>query len=245
MLVTSVYTPMGSRHMLTRRPLPTCCTYPTSRIKMKLLSIGACLALADAAPGMCGDYGCVKNLDTTGCSGTCNQDGPCSGGGVKCSKELASHDMSNLNKYQTNCKRAGSSRNIDHCIIGAICSRESRAGAVLQSWNGQYGWGDCHGGTCYGFGLMQIDRRYHTPRGSWDSQEHMEQATDILIDTINCVGRNHPSWTQEQKTKGGISGYNAGCGNVQSYDGMDIGTTGNDYSNDCVARGQYFRDNGF
>ena len=38
---------------------------------------------------------------------------------------------------------------------------------------------------------------------------------------INCVGRNHPSWSQTQKTKGGISGYNAGCGNVQTYDGMN------------------------
>ena len=45
----------------------------------------------------------------------------------------------------------------------------------FKTWNGEMGWGDCHGGTCYGFGLMQIDRRYHTPRGSWDSQTHIEQ----------------------------------------------------------------------
>ena len=86
---------------------------------------------------------------------------------------------------------------------------------------------------------MQIDRRYHTPKGAYDSQQHLEQvlhsdyfllqkkyliqnikfstfkATQILIDTINCVARNHKSWTQLQQTKGGISGYNAGCGNVQ------------------------------
>merc|ERR1712110_1002627 len=204
-------------------------------LKMKIFKIGAVLALADASPGMCGNYGCVKNMDTTGCSGTCNQDGPCSGGGVKCSGSLASHDFSNLKKYQSKCKKAGSNKNIDHCIIGAIISRESRAGAALNS----------HGGTCYGFGLMQIDKRYHNPRGAWDSQEHIEQATDILIDTINCVKRNHNSWTQEMATKGGISGYNAGCGNVQTYDGMDIGTTGNDYANDCVARGQWYRNNGF
>ena len=195
--------------------------------------------------GSCGHYGCVQDLDTTGCSGTCNQDGACSGGGIKCSQQLASHDLNNLNKYKSNANLAGSSKHIDHSIIGAIISRESRAGAVLTTWNGEYGWGDCHNGQCYGFGLMQIDRRYHSPRGTWDSQEHMEQATDILIDTINCVGRNHPSWTMDMKTKGGISGYNAGCGNVQSYEGMDIGTTGNDYSSDCVARGQYFDNNGF
>jgi len=197
------------------------------------------------SPGMCGNYGCVVNMDTTGCSGTCNQDGKCSGSGVSCSGKLASNDFKNLKKYQSQAKRAGSSKNIDHCIIGSIISRESRAGAALQTWNGQFGWGDCHGGTCYGFGLMQIDRRYHTPKGAYDSQQHLEQATQILIDTINCVARNHKSWTQEQQSKGGISGYNAGCGNVQTYDGMDIGTTGNDYANDCVARGQWFRKNGF
>ena len=41
----------------------------------------------------------------------------------------------------------------------------------------------------------------------------------------------------------GISGYNAGCGNVQTYSGMDIGTTGNDYSSDVVSRGNFYRDN--
>jgi len=41
----------------------------------------------------------------------------------------------------------------------------------------------------------------------------------------------------------GISGYNAGCGNVQTYSGMDIGTTGNDYSSDVVSRANFYRDN--
>merc|ERR1712064_105415 len=116
--------------------------------------------------------------------------------------------------------------------------------SALITWNGEFGWGDCYGGTCYGFGLMQIDRRYHSKKGAWDSQQHIEQATDILIDTINCVARKHTSWKLEQKTKGGISGYNAGCGNVQTYDGMDIGTTGNDYSSDVVSRANYYRDSG-
>ena len=29
--------------------------------------------LGGGSPGMCGNYGCVVNMDTTGCSGTCNQ----------------------------------------------------------------------------------------------------------------------------------------------------------------------------
>ncbi|XP_078684344.1 glycine, glutamate and proline-rich protein-like [Branchiostoma floridae x Branchiostoma belcheri] len=43
----------------------------------------------------------------------------------------------------------------------------------------------------------------------------------------------------------GISGYNAGCGNVQSYAGMDIDTTGDDYANDVVARAQWLKAHGF
>ena len=146
--------------------------------------------------------------------------------------------------FRSKFRGAGSNKSIDHCILGAISSRESRSGNALTTWNGEFGWGDCHGGTCYGFGLMQIDRRYHSKQGSWDSQRHIEQATDILIDTINCVARKHSGWKLEQKTKGGISGYNAGCGNVQTYDGMDIGTTGNDYSSDVVSRANYYRDSG-
>ena len=59
------------------------------------------------------------------------------------------------------------------------------------------------------------------------------------------VKSNHKSWTQDQDLKGGLSAYNAGCGNVQSYDGMDIGTTGDDYGNDVAARSQWYKQNGY
>ena len=181
-------------------------------------------------------------MDTTGCSSqTGSQDG--CGSGISCSRKMAENDNKRTREHRSKFRGAGSNKSIDHCILGGISSRESRSGNALTTWNGEFGWGDCHGGTCYGFGLMQIDRRYHSKKGKWDSQQHIEQATDILIDTINCVARKHSSWKLEQKTKGGISGYNAGCGNVQTYDGMDIGTTGNDYSSDVVSRANYYRDN--
>merc|ERR1712018_643550 len=98
--------------------------------KMKLFGL---LALSSSAfAGMCGNYGCVVDMDTTGCSGTCNQDGYCSGSGVKCSGDLASHDFSKLKGFRTNIKATGSSKSIDHCIIGAIISRESRAGSLSR-----------------------------------------------------------------------------------------------------------------
>ena len=182
-------------------------------------------------------------MDTTGCSSqTGSQDG--CGSGISCSRKMAENDNSRTRNHRSKFRGAGSNKSIDHCILGGILSRESRSGNALTTWNGEFGWGDCYGGTCYGFGLMQIDRRYHSKKGAWDSQQHIEQATDILIDTINCVARKHTSWKLEQKTKGGISGYNAGCGNVQTYDGMDIGTTGNDYSSDVVSRANYYRDTG-
>ncbi len=44
---------------------------------------------------------------------------------------------------------------------------------------------------------------------------------------------------------GGISAYNAGAKNVQTYERMDIGTTGDDYANDVVARAQWFNSKGY
>lgn len=44
---------------------------------------------------------------------------------------------------------------------------------------------------------------------------------------------------------GGISAYNAGPNNVQTYDRMDIGTTHNDYANDVVARAKFYKRNGY
>ena len=44
--------------------------YLIRKMKLSLLFLAA---QATAKPGMCGNYGCVVNMDTTGCSGTCNQ----------------------------------------------------------------------------------------------------------------------------------------------------------------------------
>lgn len=62
---------------------------------------------------------------------------------------------------------------------------------------------------------------------------------------INGVAAKHPSWTQDMAYKGGMSAYNAGVGNVDSYANMDVGTTGNDYGNDVAARSQFYKDNGY
>lgn len=109
----------------------------------------------------------------------------------------------------------------------------------------------------------------HTARGSWDSEEHLSQATGILVDFIDRISKKFPSWSSEQKLKGwfhwirncrdnlllcfsfvfvftgGIAAYNMGDRNVHSYDSVDANTTGKDYSNDVVARAQWYKNNGF
>jgi len=40
---------------------------------------------------------------------------------------------------------------------------------------------------------------------------------------------------------GGLAAYNMGDGNVHSYENVDENTTGEDYSNDVVARAQWYK----
>ncbi|KAG9349066.1 hypothetical protein JZ751_029384 [Albula glossodonta] len=152
---------------------------------------------------------------------------------------MAENDLSRMNRYKDIITKVGNDLEMDPAVICGIISRESRAGSVLED-----GW--CP--NRYGFGLMQVDRRYYPEpekTGEWNSEEHINQGTEILIGFIKKIQAKFPSWSKEQQFKGGISAYNAGPGNVQTYEGMDIGTQGDDYANDVVARAQWFKMNGF
>ncbi|NXY92423.1 LYG protein, partial [Alcedo cyanopectus] len=145
--------------------------------------------------------------------------------GVAASAKIAERDLRNMEKYRSTIVEVGHEKGVDPALIAGIISRESHAGTVLQN-----GWGD-HGNA---FGLMQVDKRYHNAVGSWDSKEHIAQGAEILKGMFDEMQKQHPTWTKEQQLKGEISAYNAGPRNVQTYEGMDIGTTHNDYANDVV-----------
>ncbi|XP_062856952.1 lysozyme g-like isoform X2 [Trichomycterus rosablanca] len=181
-------------------------------------------------------FGDVMKIDTTGASAQTARQDKLTVTGVAASNKLAEHDLQRMAQYKDLIVKVGQAKQMDPAVIGAIISRESRAGAALVD-----GWGD-HGKA---FGLMQIDKRYHTPRGTWNSEEHLTQGTEILIDLIRAIQRKFPSWPKEHQFKGGISAYNAGVGNVRTYENMDVGTTGNDYANDVVARAQWYKRNGY
>ncbi|NXT47013.1 LYG protein, partial [Pluvianellus socialis] len=181
-------------------------------------------------------YGNIMNVDTTGASEATAKPEGLSYAGVPASEKIAEKDLKNMKKYQAKITKVGNSKCIDPAVIAGIISRESHAGIVLEN-----GWGD-HGN---GFGLMQVDKRYHKLVGSWDSEEHLAQGTEILCGMIKAIQKKFPTWTKEQQLKGGISAYNAGPNNVQTYDRMDIGTTHNDYANDVVARAKFYKRNGY
>ncbi|XP_052429890.1 lysozyme g-like [Carassius gibelio] len=183
-------------------------------------------------------YGNIMKTDTTGASQeTANQD-RLNVDGVKASEKLAETDLDRMKNYKSMITKVARAKQMDPAVIAAIISRETRAGNVLNN-----GWSD-HG---YEFGLMQIDRRFHTldPRVAWDSEEHITQATEILISFIKEIKAKFPMWSQEQCFKGGISAYNAGVSTVSSYENIDARTTGKDYSNDVVARAQWFKSKGY
>ncbi|KAI5624818.1 lysozyme g-like 1, partial [Silurus asotus] len=180
-------------------------------------------------------FGDVTKIDTTGASETTAKQDKLSVKGVDASYKLAGNDLKRMDQYKNIIIKTGRAKQMDPAVIAGIISRESRAGSVLVN-----GWGD-HGN---GFGLMQVDKRHHKDlKGAWNSEEHLIQGTEILIQFIKDIQKKFPSWTKEQQFKGGIAAYNAGTGNVRTYDNMDKGTTGDDYANDVVARAQWFKRN--
>nr|AOX15709.1 lysozyme [Haliotis diversicolor] len=180
-------------------------------------------------------YGDITKISPKGASAkTASQDN-LKVSGVAASQALVDADIAELDKLKDIFVRVGESLNIHPALIGAIASRESRAGTLIKSTNG---YGD--GGN--GYGIMQCD--IHTSgvewkKHAWNSEGHIRQATeDVLIPKIRGVQNKHPAWTKEQQLQGGIAAYNFGVKNVQTVAGTDVGTTGDDYSNDVIARAQ-------
>ncbi|KAM3623633.1 uncharacterized protein V6R79_013559 [Siganus canaliculatus] len=185
-------------------------------------------------------YGDIMKVKTTGASlETARQDG-LGYKGVRASETLAETDAGRMERYRSIINSVGQKWEIDPALIAAIISRESRAGNTLDD-----GWGDYR----RAWGLMQVDvdpnGGRHKKRGAWDSEEHLNQATGILVDFINIIKNKSEfkSCTREQVLKGGIAAYNMGDGNVHSYKNVDAKTTGGDYSNDVVARAQWYKNN--
>jgi hypothetical protein len=49
---------------------------------------------------------------------------------------------------------------------------------------------------------IQVDKRWHKPRGAWDSETHLDQGTGILVDLIKHVQKERPNWSTNWQLKG-------------------------------------------
>jgi hypothetical protein len=171
----------------------------------------------------------LSGYKPTGASAvTAKQDGLSAG--PKASEKMAMTDLPQLKKYKESFESVAAEYGLPPALLAAVASRESRGGAALDSTG--------HGDHGNGFGLMQVDHRYHTTRGGPYSAEHIRQATGILKEMHDAVKKKHPKWPAVQHLRGALVAYNSGVRNVQSINGMDDGTTGDDYSTDVWARAQ-------
>jgi len=170
---------------------------------------------------------------TTGASAvTARQDGLLAG--IAASEQMAKTDLARVKAIANRFQTVGAKFNLPPAVLAAIASRESRCGAALTT----QGLGDGDNA----FGIMQIDKRFHAIPNDNDpiGTAHIEQAAQILVDFLHQVTANHPGWEDEYLLKGATAAYNAGVGNIQTKSGMDIGTTGNDYGSDVMARAQFY-----
>ncbi|KAL3066847.1 hypothetical protein OYC64_016738 [Pagothenia borchgrevinki] len=151
---------------------------------------------------------------------------------------MAEIDLEDMEKYKSIIKEVACEKKVDPALIAAIISRQSRAGKTLNK-----GWGCTNT-----FGLMQIlmtsDRCGHIGTDLWASKEHICEGTEILIKFLLRIKHTFPDWSKEQLLKGGIAAYNAGDGNIHSHETVDSKTSNGDFSNDVIARAQWYRTDG-
>ncbi|XP_028405003.1 lysozyme g-like [Dendronephthya gigantea] len=178
----------------------------------------------------------VRNIQTAGASTrTASQDRLPAG--IGSSQKMAERDGRYIQAHKETIISVGRELSVEPALIAAIISRESRGGTAIEQTGG---WGD-HGQA---FGLMQIDKNWHTPQGGWNSREHIYQATNILRYFIDA--KNNPFSDPDQRLKAAIAAYNKGFQGMNAgYNNIDAHTTGGDYSDDVVARAQYFQRNGY
>jgi uncharacterized Zn-binding protein involved in type VI secretion len=149
-------------------------------------------------------------------------------------------DKARAQKLVALAKKLGEKYGIPPALALGLASRESGFGRHLRADG--YGKYDPDG-----FGMFQVDKEFHRPKGGPYSLAHAEQAMSIWSDTLKQVKAAHPGWDREEQLAGAIAGYNFGPGNVRTrpsnaanWARLDDGSAGDDYSRDVWARAQYF-----
>ncbi|NXJ79837.1 LYG protein, partial [Trogon melanurus] len=106
-------------------------------------------------------------------------------------RRTAEADVVRLRKYEVPIKRVARNLCLDPALIAGVISQESRAGLVLDN-----GWDK----ERQKYGLMQIGGQQRA-YGMWDSEEHINQCSTILVLSINEVRARHPTWTWDRQLR--------------------------------------------
>ncbi|NXE73638.1 LYG protein, partial [Cochlearius cochlearius] len=112
--------------------------------------------------------------------------------GLAMLQRTAEADIVRLRKYKVAIKNVARNLCLDPALIAAIISQESRVGRLLDN-----GWDQSR----HKYGLMQFAGQQGQLVGSWDSEEHINQCSTILVLSINEVRANHPTWTWDRQLR--------------------------------------------
>lgn len=127
-------------------------------------------------------------------------------GGVASSRQMAEMDAATIFQFAERFEIAGDTLDLPPALLAAIASRESRGGRGLDE-NGE---GD--GGN--GVGIMQIDKRFHSPvniGSDFDSQGHINQAAKILLGNFEQARADYPEWGEAIQLQAATAAYNRGA----------------------------------
>ncbi len=159
--------------------------------------------------------------------------------GEESSHKMAEMDEDSVFRFADRFEIAGEKYDLPPALLAAIASRETRGGTGLDS--------DGEGDSGNAVGIMQIDKNWHAPvniGSDFASQGHINQASAILAGFLGDAEDSKPQWSDAVQLQAATAAYNGGP-QVFKYGpkGFDRGTDGGDYSNDVIARAQYYAEN--
>ncbi|XP_076019362.1 uncharacterized protein LOC143010738 isoform X2 [Genypterus blacodes] len=160
--------------------------------------------------------------------------------GVEVSNQLAGRDLELMMEYKDVITTVGKQLKVRPALIAAIISKQSQAGAKLR----RDGFGQADPNS---YGLMQVNKNYHAVKGGAYSEEHVDHGVLILIQAFKTMQRLKTHWTKEKHLTGALAAYISGEERViplESHD-VDSVTPFKDFSNDVIARAQWFAKKGF
>ncbi len=163
-------------------------------------------------------------------------------------QQVAAARKAQAEQYKELAKQIGEKHGVPPAMALAWMNRESAYGEFLDS----SGYSKFDG---QGFGLFQVDKRYHTPKGGPADWNHIDQAMGIYKDYVGQIKSNNPGWTEEEYMAAGLVAFNSGPSNARTrpssaaaWAQLDDGTAhiadpNGDYSRDIWSEAQWYAKN--